>query len=90
MTNNIWIQELNQQNNMLPVSAALFELAMGTAKLLESQDKDSKQFLGEYMETTDKNESLTLIIGTLEELEDSLVDFCPIPCGLPGEESWGL
>ena len=84
--NTIPITEVNQQNIMRPVNGALFEIAIGVGKLLVSQDKNCTQFLVDYMSIADKNEALSYIIGTLEDLEDNLIDFEPIPCGL---EEWG-
>ena len=69
------IQTLMNRNNMLPTAAALFNLALATSELLDSQDKSSTMFMSEVSQLKDYNEQLDLIVGTLSDLQDKLVDF---------------
>lgn len=78
----ISLHELSHQNNTLPVEGALFELTIGTMKLMQSQDQSAEDFFAAINEISDNNEKLELIVGVLEGLEGKLVDFDPTPAGL--------
>ena len=69
------IDTLMHRNNMLPTATALFNLTLATSELLDSQDKSSTMFMSEVGQLKDYNEQLDLIVGTLSDLQDKLVDF---------------
>ena len=69
------IENLMNRNNMLPTATALFNLTLATSELLDSQDKNSTMFMSEVGQLKDYNEQLDLIVGTLSDLQDKLVDF---------------
>ena len=69
------IETLMNRNNMLPTATALFNLTLATSELLDSQDKSSAMFMSEVGQLKDYNEQLDLIVGTLSDLQDKLVDF---------------
>ena len=69
------IQTLMNRNHMLPTAAVLFTLALATSELLDSPDKSSTMFMSEVSQLKDYNEQLDLIVGTLSDLQDKLVDF---------------